>query len=73
MFLVVPLCLIIGYLLGIKLVGMIVFPLDLRGKVFVSFTLIPMYVIASVTVRKKLKKMQTQEQSTNGTIEKINT
>ena len=50
-----PICLIIGLLLGIKILRFISADFDLKGMVFVSFSVVPLYILGVFSVYRTLQ------------------
>jgi len=51
-----PICLLISYFLGTKLIKLLGFRLDPKGLVFVALSLIPLYIMGVITVYRKLSR-----------------
>jgi uncharacterized BrkB/YihY/UPF0761 family membrane protein len=55
-FIVLPLCFIIGFFISIKLVSLLNYKIDLKGAIFVSLSFLPLYIISVIVVYRKLQK-----------------
>ena len=51
-----PICLVIGLLLGIKILRFISANFDLKGTLFVSFCIVPLYILGVFSVYRTLQK-----------------
>ena len=55
-FLIVPLCLIIGFLISIKITSLLNYKMDLKGASFVFICFVPLYVMSVMVAYKKFRK-----------------
>jgi hypothetical protein len=55
-YVVLPICFVIGYFLGTKLIALSGHKLDSKGLTFVALSLIPLYIMSVITVYRKLSK-----------------
>jgi uncharacterized BrkB/YihY/UPF0761 family membrane protein len=55
-FFVVPLCLIIGFFISIKIASLMSYKIDLKGVAFVFICFVPLYVMSVMVAYRKLKK-----------------
>jgi len=55
-FLIVPLCLIIGFLISIKIASLLNYKMDLKGALFVFICFVPLYVMSVIVAYKKFRK-----------------
>ncbi len=51
-----PICLLISYFLGTRLIKLLGFRLDPKGLVFVALSLILLYIMGVITVYRKLSR-----------------
>jgi len=66
-FLFLPVCLAIGYSLGIEIVGffgdrLLGRGIDPRGQIFILLSLIPLYLIGVTAAKQKLRKLQSADE-----------
>ena len=60
-FIVLPLCFIIGFFLSTKVALLLNFQVDLKGKAFVLLSFVPLYIMCVRVVHRKLREKGTRK------------
>ena len=55
-FIVLPICFIVGLLLSAKIALLLNYKVDLKGAFIVFISLVPLYVMSVIVVNRKLRK-----------------
>jgi di/tricarboxylate transporter len=60
-FIVLPTCFIIGFLLSTKVALLLDYKVDLKGVIIVTFSLIPLYIMSVLVVNRKLREKEIEK------------
>jgi hypothetical protein len=55
-FIVLPICFIVGFLVSTKIALLLNYKVDSKGALIVSISLIPLYIMSVIVVYRKLRK-----------------
>ena len=55
-FIVLPICFIVGFLVSIKIALLLNYKVDSKGALIVSISLIPLYIMSVIVVYRKLRE-----------------
>ena len=55
-FIVLPICFIVGFLVSTKIALLLNYNVDSKGALIVSISLIPLYIMSVIVVYRKLRK-----------------
>ena len=55
-FIVLPICFIVGFLVSTKIALLLNYKVDSKGALIVSISLIPLYIMSVIVVYRKLKE-----------------
>ena len=55
-FIVLPICFIVGFLVSTKIALLLNYKIDSKGALIVSISLIPLYIMSVIVVYRKLRK-----------------
>ncbi|MBW2072018.1 MAG: hypothetical protein JRI89_12295 [Deltaproteobacteria bacterium] len=65
-FLALPICFIIGYFIGIKILMLLNCNLDSKGLTFIALGLVPLYVMSVIVAYRGLSKKKSEKKSDSG-------
>jgi K+-transporting ATPase A subunit len=64
-FVVLPIILIIGLIIGTKIIQFVGFTVDSRGMAFVSLSLVPLYILGAFSAYSQFRKKKPKQQTTD--------